>query len=346
MGRALPPPFRLSQPFSLFFFFFFSPSNLSHQSLSEWEPNADHPTGGVTLSKQMSLMETLSPLMQLCVFETLMRTREDKGAHSPGGADFKVHTHSPRLSSFGAYRVTPTPPPTSPHPMLTAGGLEFSSLSCNIPFTFADLKHTPARKQRALVTFRQHIEPRLANYMAHKPNQAHPLCLQIKFYWHTVLSIQRSYNNRLHLGGRASDQPGNNAEAMVMVSQPRQLEAGQMTTQAYAHGLWNMWGLQDTRLPFPPPCLTESQGSGWNAGHTFISRGCRVGHKCGAETGARFSVSTLGISCLGFPLLAPHPRSFPQPPNCGVLTEPSDMLAPTLSPRAFQQTSKMLPVPR
>lgn len=54
--------FRFSSP--LLFF----PPRLSHRSLSGWEPNADHPTGGVMLSKQMSWVETtLPPLMQLCV---------------------------------------------------------------------------------------------------------------------------------------------------------------------------------------------------------------------------------------------------------------------------------------
>lgn len=63
-GPSSPTPFRLSQPFSLFFSFAtaFFPSSLSPQSLSGWEPNWDHPAGGVTLSRQMSLWKPLSHL--------------------------------------------------------------------------------------------------------------------------------------------------------------------------------------------------------------------------------------------------------------------------------------------
>lgn len=47
------------------------------------------------------------------------------------------------------------------------------------------------------------------------------------------------------------------------------------------------------------------------------------------------------------PGVSPFRPAPPTPSTPGVLlTEPSDALAPTLSPRAFQQTSKMPPVPR
>lgn len=66
-------PFQVITAFFAFLLLcFFFPPHLSHWSLSGWEPNADHPTGGVMLSKQMSRVETtLPPLKQLCVFKTI-----------------------------------------------------------------------------------------------------------------------------------------------------------------------------------------------------------------------------------------------------------------------------------